>query len=103
MIFSSLFKNSFSSAAERAFETPDARIIDVRTPAEFASGHLPGAENIPLDTIASAKLEGGKKLFVYCHSGARSARAVAYLKSIGADAVDMGGIAGHKGKLIGGK
>ncbi len=103
MIFSSLFKNSFSSAAERAFETPDARIIDVRTPAEFASGHLPGAENIPLDTIASAKLEGGKKLFVYCHSGARSARAVAYLKSIGADAVDMGGIAGYKGKLIGGK
>lgn len=98
----SLFK-SFASEAERAKSTPGARIIDVRTEEEYAEGHLPEAENIPLDTLGAARFGRGEKLFVYCHSGARSGRAVAYLKSIGADAVNMGGVAGYKGRLIGGR
>ena len=77
----------------------DARIVDVRTPEEYAAGHLPGAENIPLDALAGAKFSAGETLFVYCHSGARSARAAAFLKGKGIDAVNMGGIAGYRGKL----
>ena len=98
-----LFRNTFAEEAARAANTPGARVVDVRTPEEYAAGHLPAAENIPLDRLASARFAQGEKLFVYCHSGARSARAAAYLKSQGLDAVNMGGIAGYKGKLIGGK
>lgn len=101
MLFS-LFK-SFASQVERAKNTPGARIIDVRTEEEFAAGHLPQAENVPLDRLSGARFNEGEKLFVYCHSGARSGRAAAYLKKAGADAVDMGGIAGYKGEIVGGR
>ena len=58
-------------------------ILDVRTPEEFAGGHVDGAVNIPVDEL-DAKLEevesltGGDKnkpLIVYCRSGARAGRA----------------------------
>jgi rhodanese-related sulfurtransferase len=51
-----------------------ARLIDVRTPEEFASGHIPGATNIPLDTFDPAALgsEDGKETILYCRSGRRS-------------------------------
>ena len=94
-----LFKNTFAEEAERAANTPGARVVDVRTPEEYAAGHLPGAENIPLDALAGAKFSAGETLFVYCHSGARSARAASFLKSKGYNAVNMGGIAGYRGKL----
>ena len=53
-------------------------IIDVRSPQEFAAGHLVGAVNIPYDQILSRidSLEGLEKsseLLLYCLSGARSA------------------------------
>ncbi|MGW2422907.1 rhodanese-like domain-containing protein [Streptomyces sp. NPDC001709] len=52
-------------------------VIDVRTPAEYASGHLPGALNIPLDRIRRALPEirhaaGHGDVLVVCASGARS-------------------------------
>ena len=95
----SLFK-SFASEAERAKSTPGARIIGVRTEEEYAAGHLPEAENIPIDTLGAAQFGKGEKLFVYCYSGARSGRAVAYLKSIGADPLNMGGVAGYKRRVF---
>ena len=94
-----LFRNTFAEEAERAASTPGARVVDVRTPEEYAAGHLPNAENIPLDALAGAAFPAGETLFVYCHSGARSARAAAFLKSKGYNAVNMGGIAGYRGKL----
>ena len=53
-------------------------VIDVRTPGEYASGHLPGAHNIPLDHLDTAlpalKTAAGRgDLLVVCASGARSA------------------------------
>jgi rhodanese-related sulfurtransferase len=55
-------------------------VIDVRTPGEYASGHLPGAHNIPLDHLDTAlpalKTAAGRgDLLVVCASGARSATA----------------------------
>lgn len=60
-----------------------ATIIDVRTPAEFQSGHPKGAVNIPLQTIES-KIKDIKKMkqpiLVCCASGMRSASAKAILE-----------------------
>lgn len=51
-------------------------MIDVREPAEYQQGHIPGARLIPLGTIddtVTAKLPDKKKpLIVYCRSGVRS-------------------------------
>ena len=62
-------------------------LIDVRTPAEFADGHVPGAVNIPLDALAGrlGELESHKQATVYliCRSGARSARAQSVLAEAG--------------------
>jgi rhodanese-related sulfurtransferase len=50
-------------------------LIDVREPLEFASGHIAGSRNIPLDRIGRSALPPGPLLLV-CQSGNRSARAV---------------------------
>lgn len=55
-------------------------VLDVRTPAEFAGGHLPGAVNLDIQARDFlTRLEGldrGKSYLVYCRSGNRSAKAV---------------------------
>jgi phage shock protein E len=71
-----------------------ARLVDVRTPGEFAGGHLPGAVNIPLDTLEGRAGEIGREgapVVVYCMSGARSGSAARILKGKGFTAVhDLG-------------
>lgn len=70
-----------------------AKVIDVRTPAEFASGHVKGSVNIPLDKI-SGKLDTLKKDQTYvlcCRSGMRSGNATRILKSAGFEKVYNGG------------
>ena len=67
-----------------------APLIDVRTPAEFSAGHLPGARNIPLSRSGGAA-GLGDTIVVYCASGARSARAASALRAAGVGAVfDLG-------------
>ena len=50
-------------------------VIDVRTPREYARGHVPGAINLPHRDIISGKLTfdsfSGKNLVFYCHTGVR--------------------------------
>jgi rhodanese-related sulfurtransferase len=71
-------------------------VIDVRTPAEYASGHLPGALNIPLDRIRQALPEirhaarRGDILLV-CASGARSESAGTLLAEQGVQAATLAG------------
>jgi rhodanese-related sulfurtransferase len=51
------------------------KVVDVRTPAEFAEGHVPGAINIPYDQMASRHAEIGPPstpVLLYCKSGRRS-------------------------------
>lgn len=68
-------------------------IIDVRTPAEFQSGHPKGAINIPLQNI-EAKIKDIKRMkqpiIVCCASGIRSASAKSILKKHGIDAHNAG-------------
>ncbi|MFI8263733.1 rhodanese-like domain-containing protein [Streptomyces sp. NPDC085665] len=71
-------------------------VVDVRTPAEFASGHLPDALSIPLDRIVRSlpelrKAAAGKPLLVVCASGARAENAVATLASHGIGASSLTG------------
>ncbi|MBL7802431.1 MAG: thioredoxin [Saprospiraceae bacterium] len=67
--------------------TPDAQLLDVRTPEEYAKGHLPKALNIDWYEASfaeqAARLDHNKPVFVYCLSGGRSAEAAARLRSAG--------------------
>jgi rhodanese-related sulfurtransferase len=69
-----------------------AVVVDVRSPAEFAQGHVPGALNLPVDGLAGrlAELPAERMVVVYCASGARSARAAALLRGAGRTVVDAG-------------
>jgi len=51
-----------------------AQVLDVRTPGEFARGHIPGAINIPLDDLRGrlADLPHDRKIIVHCQVGLRS-------------------------------
>jgi len=57
-------------------QTPDLQRVDVRTPQEYAQGHVPGAINIPLQDVNAAlesgKIDKNKPLVFICQSGARS-------------------------------
>jgi phage shock protein E len=69
-----------------------AVIVDVRTPAEFAQGHVAGAVNVPVDELPARLGELGpeRMVVVYCASGVRSARAAALLRGAGRTVVDAG-------------
>lgn len=73
-------------AADALLSSPPSKlvILDVRTASEFAAGHIAGAIDIDLNsaTFANevAKLDPKLPYFVYCHSGNRSAQAVAFMQ-----------------------
>ncbi|MCH0566677.1 rhodanese-like domain-containing protein [Streptomyces sp. MUM 2J] len=74
----------------------DLTVIDVRTPAEYASGHLPGALNIPLDSLRRALPEirhaaGRGDVLVVCASGARSENACRVLAEQGVTTATLTG------------
>jgi len=79
----------FSSAPKAAVTSlsSDAIILDVRSPMEFASGHVEGAISLPLDRFvdqyASLLPDKAQQVVVYCASGARSGQAVQYLAQQG--------------------
>lgn len=62
-------------------------VLDVRTPKEFAAGHIPGAVNIPYDQLAGRLEElPGKRdteIVVHCYSGKRAAVAEGVLRDAG--------------------
>ena len=63
-----------------------AALVDVRSPAEFSSGHLPGAINIPVGDLGGQVKKLGKKdgpIVLYCASGTRSMMARSTLKGLG--------------------
>jgi phage shock protein E len=62
-----------------------ATLVDVRSPGEYASGHLPNAVNIPVNEIGARlrEIPAGKPVVLYCRSGARSSAAAQTLRSAG--------------------
>lgn len=70
-------------------------LLDVRTAEEFNSGHIPGAVNIPVESLANrlSEVPGDQPVVVYCRSGNRSATAADILSEAGYSSIyDMGGI-----------
>ncbi|ASU80795.1 rhodanese-like domain-containing protein [Actinopolyspora erythraea] len=68
-----------------------AEVLDVRSPEEYARGHVPGARNIPLEQVLRAPGEFPDGVRVVCQSGGRSLRAAQALREAGVDAVSVSG------------
>ncbi|VGO14461.1 Thiosulfate sulfurtransferase PspE [Pontiella desulfatans] len=94
----------FLSNFFKSFAAPDvdlkklmdegARVLDVRSPAEYANGHIEGSINIPHTNIKESvgKVVPAKDalIIVYCHSGARAAVARGVLEKMGYTRVTNG-------------
>lgn len=92
------FQNLTPAEFAAGLRQPGAVLLDVRRPDEFAAGHLPGAVNI--DVTAPdfgqrvAALDQTQPTYVYCRSGARSAKAADHLTKAGFTTVTnmLGGV-----------
>ncbi len=77
--------------------TEDAVILDVRTPEEYADGHLEGAQLLDLNSgefeAALPELSPDAEYLVYCRSGARSAQAMELMEDAGfTDVTNLGSV-----------
>ena len=93
LLFRPSGKNRIDGASARQLVKDGAVLLDVRTPGEFAAGHLEGAINIPVQDLGKRMTElkdKNKTVVVYCRSGARSASAAATLESAGYTTRDLG-------------
>jgi rhodanese-related sulfurtransferase len=73
-----------------------ATLLDVRSPDEYAAGHIEGAVNVPVDQLANRLAElpaKDKGVVVYCKKGKRAERAAEVLRGAGyTDVYDLGSI-----------
>jgi phage shock protein E len=80
-----------------------ARLVDVRTPAEFEAGHIDGAELAPVASVLS-EAEGwdaDQPVVVYCATGARSASVAQSLADMGFEVHDLvAGLVAWDGELV---
>jgi rhodanese-related sulfurtransferase len=74
-------------------QTPRPFLLDVRTPAEYKSGHVSGAELIPLDELSAKKgrIPKERDVICICASGSRSGAAARQLGSLGYKVSNMRG------------
>ena len=83
----------------------DYLILDVRTPEEFREKHIPGAINVPNETIDTLDIpqlpDKSRLIFVYCRSGNRSKQAARKLAALGyTNVVEFGGINAWPGQTV---
>ena len=67
-----------------------AMLIDVRSPREFANGHLPGAVNVPIDEFdrhVDELVSEHREMVLYCAAGVRCNKAAALLREAGGTGV----------------
>lgn len=70
-------------------------LVDVRTPREYDSGHIPGAQNIPHTEIAANPPTDDRDavIVLYCRTGSRSSYAERALRNLGySEVIDFGGV-----------
>lgn len=102
-MYKELTSNEFENEIKK---NPNAVIIDVRTPAEYQSGHIPNALNIDISSAEFPEkideLDRNKDYYVYCRSGGRSATACQYMVSVGFKNVNnlYGGVLSYEGELV---
>ena len=90
------FKNAGVEEFERLMNEPNVTVLDVRSAAEYAEGHLKGAILIDQgesDFVekAKSKLNKEQKIAIYCRSGRRSANAARRLAAEGFQCVNLKG------------
>jgi len=68
-------------------------VLDVRSPEEYASGHVPGAKNVEYDQVAArlGELGSPREVVVYCEHGGRAAKAADVLAGAGFSVKHMSG------------
>jgi len=86
-------------------EERDFIILDVRTPEEFSEKHIPGAINLPNETIGTEEIpmlpDKEQLILVYCRSGNRSKQASEKLVKLGyKNIVEFGGINDWPGETV---
>lgn len=101
MMFENIFTKSYEDLSGTAFKNAylmnkeNAVLLDVRTPAEFMSGTIPGAKNLDIMSYdfheAISKLDKSKTYFVFCRSGNRSAQACSMMSKLGFKAYNLAG------------
>ena len=87
--------------------TPGAILLDVRTPEEYSEKHIPGAINIPNETIGADDIpelpDKDQLILIYCRSGNRSKQAADKLVKLGyTNIVEFGGINDWTGETVSG-
>ena len=92
-----LFAVSACAAPEKLDMTNVTAVIDVRTPEEFAAGHLEGAMNIDVEGAdfagAVSTLDKAGTYVLYCHSGRRAGMALETMTNLGfTNLTNAGGI-----------
>ena len=95
---------SMDTAITQMAEEDTFILLDVRTPEEFAGGHIPGAINVPNEIIGENDIEElpdkDQRIYVYCRSGNRSKQAAAKLVNLGyTNVVEIGGIIDYHGEI----
>lgn len=96
---------TMEEAAKRMEQEPAAIILDVRRPDEYQAGHIPGAINIPNETIGREALpqlpDKDQTILVYCRSGNRSKQASEKLAALGyTQVLEFGGILDWPGQVV---
>lgn len=100
-LFASLFGKGTKTDFKKMVED-GAVIIDVRSPGEFAAGHIDGSINIPLDKIKNKTKDikkMNKPIITCCLSGGRSGSATNILKAENLEVYNGGGWAGLNSRL----
>ena len=96
---------SMSDAVTMMEEESNYIILDVRTPEEFSDKHIPGAINVPNETIGTEGIpelpDKDQLILVYCRSGNRSKQAADKLAALGyTNIVEFGGINDWPGETV---
>ncbi len=96
---------TLEKAEEMMAEDADIKLIDVRTPAEYADGHLANSILLPLADVPqeySTVLPDKEAIIIlYCRSGNRAGQAQSFLQNQGYTAViNAGGINTYSGELV---
>lgn len=97
-------KISMSEGIKRMETDAGFILLDVRRADEFASGHIPGAVNLPNEEIGKAEIpllpDKNQTIYIYCRSGNRSKLAANKLLALGyTKLIEFGGILDYTGEL----
>jgi rhodanese-related sulfurtransferase len=84
-----------AALAEALADDAAPQLLDVRTPAEFSAGHIPGSRSLPITALSSrlaeAGLDPGRPVVAICLTAHRSIPAVRLLRRHGFDAAQLAG------------